>query len=269
MTGNPFYGLGIGVLVMMITGCDPANFPFANQNQNPPTNSETVTIVARDVEAPEVFRKTESGRWDGRPTLGGVWVAHTDVSQPERVIIRNTSNGQFVVGALYPRDEDGSAPFQVSAEAALALGIPAGAVQRLDVTALRPESAAEVDPAREAPSTNVGNTPQETTSEGPAPLGLETPTQPEVSTPQPAPDNINLPSKPYVQLGIFSVQANAQATVATLVGKGIPAKIVKMEINGKPFWRVIAGPAKSESEKNRLLQQIKGQGFSDAYFVSG
>ena len=43
-------------------------------------------LVERDVEAPGVFQVTEAGLWDGRPSLGGVWVAHPDVTEPERVI---------------------------------------------------------------------------------------------------------------------------------------------------------------------------------------
>ena len=37
------------------------------------------------VEAPDVFQVAEAGLWDGRPSLGGIWVAHPDVTQPERV----------------------------------------------------------------------------------------------------------------------------------------------------------------------------------------
>ena len=32
-----------------------------------------------DVLAPEVFQVREDGLWDGRPSLGGAWVAHPDV----------------------------------------------------------------------------------------------------------------------------------------------------------------------------------------------
>ena len=49
----------------------------------------SIKLVERDVEAPEVFQVTEKALWDGRPSLGGVWVAHPDSDQPERVIIRN------------------------------------------------------------------------------------------------------------------------------------------------------------------------------------
>ena len=55
----------------------------------------------RDIEAPEVFQASEAGLWDGRPSLGGVWIAHPEVKEPGRIIIRNEQNGQFVIGALF------------------------------------------------------------------------------------------------------------------------------------------------------------------------
>lgn len=95
---------------------------------------------ARDVEAPDVFSVSEAGLWDGRPSLGGVWVAHPDVSSPERVVIRNTSNGKSVTGALFRRERDVPGPrLQASSDAAAELGMLAGAPVKLSVVALRRE----------------------------------------------------------------------------------------------------------------------------------
>jgi hypothetical protein len=41
-----------------------------------PTPIGAAPLAERDVEAPEVFDVTDAGLWDGRPSLGGVWVAH-------------------------------------------------------------------------------------------------------------------------------------------------------------------------------------------------
>lgn len=103
-------------------------------------NADPTALTAgpRDSEAPEVFHVTDQGLWDGRPSLGGVWVAHPTVTDPERVIIRNEANGQYVVGALFRRERDNPGPqLQVSSDAAAALGMLAGSPARLDVTALR------------------------------------------------------------------------------------------------------------------------------------
>lgn len=94
--------------------------------------------VEEDVEAPEVFSVTEQGLWDGRPSLGGIWVAHPDVTDPERVLIRNAANGRTVVGALFRRETElPGPPLQVSSDAAAELQMVAGAPQELSVVALR------------------------------------------------------------------------------------------------------------------------------------
>jgi hypothetical protein len=124
--------IGLAVLA----GCeDGANFnPFQakpGQTAEGATKTSTVKLVERDVEAPGVFQVTDMGLWDGRPSLGGVWVAHPDVKDPERVIIRNTANSKFVIGALFRRERDNPGPaLQVSSDAANALGMLAGATKR-------------------------------------------------------------------------------------------------------------------------------------------
>lgn len=94
--------------------------------------------IERDVPAPEVFDLSESGLWDGRPSLGGVWVAHPTARDPERVVIRNPQTGAEVIGALFRRERENPGPrFQISSEAAQALGILAGQPAVIAVTALR------------------------------------------------------------------------------------------------------------------------------------
>ena len=119
------------------------------QSANPAMRQST-QLVERDVEAPDVFQITSQGLWDGRPSLGGVWVAHPTAVDPERVIIRNEANGKFVIGALFRRERENPGPaLQVSSDAAEALGLLAGAPVSLNVTALRREEA-PVAPVAEA-----------------------------------------------------------------------------------------------------------------------
>ncbi|MFK5997589.1 MAG: SPOR domain-containing protein [Rhodobacterales bacterium] len=155
------------ILSITLTACADGNIPslFKGNGQGgglfekkPATAAKTGTIgsiklVERDVEAPEVFQVTEKALWDGRPSIGGVWVAHPDSKQPERVIIRNKTNGKFVIGALFKRERDNPGPrLQLSSEAATALGVLAGAPTTLNVTALRRETVNVEDQAR-APAT--------------------------------------------------------------------------------------------------------------------
>ncbi|SFS05905.1 SPOR domain-containing protein [Yoonia litorea] len=98
------------------------------------------TLEERDVERPDLFEVSARALWDGRPSLGGVWVAHPDVDAPERVLIRNTENGEVIIGALFRRERLNPGPvLQVSSDAAEALGILAGAPTDLYVVALRRE----------------------------------------------------------------------------------------------------------------------------------
>ena len=110
----------------------------------------------REVEAPEVFQTTDSALWDGRPSLGGIWVASPDVVDPERVVILNPATGKSVNGALFRRErENPGPPLQVSSDAAEALGMLAGQPTKISVTALRkltdqPPAAAPATPAVDA-----------------------------------------------------------------------------------------------------------------------
>lgn len=100
----------------------------------------------RDVERPDIFSTTENALWDGRPSLGGIWVAHPDVTDPERAIIRNETNGQSIAGALFRRERTSPGPkLQLSSDAAAALNVLAGKPTEVSVVVVRQEEF-EVEP---------------------------------------------------------------------------------------------------------------------------
>lgn len=261
----------------LLAACDEQGkfaFPAANQAKGQAA-APTGPTVERDVEAPEIFSVTDDGLWDGRPSLGGVWVAHPDVNEPERVIVRNQTNGKFVVGALFRRERDIPGPsLQISSDAAAALGILAGAPTKLNVTALskvqEPASGAEtpafdatVDPA---PSVATATLDPVTTAAGEA-IDAAAP------TPAPAPKPVAPPqtsrlSKPFIQIGIFSIEANANRAAKQMRGAGLAPTVKQSEISGKTFWRVVVGPAATNAELTKILSTIKSEGFTDAYAVS-
>ena len=348
--------------------------------------------VERDIEAPEVFRLEESGLWDGRPSLGGVWVAHPSATDPERVLIRNDETGETVIGALFRRERENPGPrFQISSEAANALGILPGQPTTIHVTALRlqqveiepdpealagaeaeatdddaparaeavAEAAAEPDaesgaaetveiadaddPAprrgglfgflrRSAPETDTTAEPgaitetaldappaaeiaagaaAEATAAAPAADALTDPAvapptaaptadtaepaprerrglralftrstpaqtapEPETTTLIPTPEAeaaamapAAAPDRPFVQIGIFSVEGNATAARDRMRRAGLPAEIRRGRVDDRQFWRVVVGPAASENAQADLLRQTRGMGFDDAYAV--
>lgn len=284
-----------GVSILVLAGCEEgATFnPFKNLNANNKsaeageTSTEaSVKLVERDVEAPEVFQVTDEGLWDGRPSLGGVWVAHPDVIEPERVIIRNNDNSKFVIGALFRRERANPGPaLQVSSDAAAALGLLAGAPAELNVTALRREQAPDPDAAPaptvdpEAPedvevstldpvagaaaALDEADVAAEAT-EAPAPEAA-----PEVAAaPAAAPQSNSSLEKPFLQIGIFSVEQNANNTATAMRQAGMVPTVLEQSSQGKKFWRVIVGPAANKTERSTLLKKIKGVGFDDAYPVT-
>lgn len=287
--------LGTGIAV---AGCEEGQQPLGFLKRNDAGGAESAAprakgrMVERDVEAPEVFAVDGDGLWDGRPSLGGVWIAHPDVKDPERVIIRNTTNGKSVIGALFRRERDNPGPkLQVSSDTAAALGMLAGAPARLSVVALRREEGPpEGEAAPEtAPSDAAGAIGAEKIEAKPieeitsnaanaiaaagakpatppaAPVAVP-PTKPEakpVAAAEPAAG-----FKPYMQIGIFSQEANAKRAAEQLQKAGVAQSIRKEESQGKAFWRVLAGPAASAADRDVIVNKIKGLGYADAYAVS-
>ena len=238
-------------------------------------DTSTTKLVERDVEAPEVFQVTDSGLWDGRPSLGGVWVAHPDVKEPERVIIRNTKNSKFVIGALFRRERNNPGPsIQVSSDAASALGMLAGAPAQLNVTALRHEAQpTDAEEVAEAPATDL-TAPEsvEATTLDPVSTATaaieEAEATPPTPEPKPKPPQTSSLDKPYLQIGIFSVEENALNTAEAMRQNGMVPTVKKQSAKGKTFWRVIVGPAANKAERSALLRKVKGVGFADAYPVT-
>jgi cell division septation protein DedD len=272
---------------LAVTGCEEGGGGlFAARDAGGSDEAAAATgetrLVERDVEAPEVFQETAEGLWDGRPSLGGVWVAFPDVTDPERVIIRNEANGKFVIGALFRRErQNPGPPFQISSDAAAALDMLAGAPATLNVTALRRQevpiasegTARLEDPediettALDAPETDEGTA---IAGEAAAAIAsVETTAEAEASPAQsPAPAPASRLSNPHIQIGLFSVEENANRTGRNLRTEGIVPIVQKLTASGKDYWRVIVGPASTSAERAELLAKVKELGFTDAYFTT-
>jgi cell division septation protein DedD len=325
MTQTPLRNAAIALAAaILLVGCQAGQMDSppgtdTAEGEAPVARAATSTrLVDRDVEAPDVFQATDQALWDGRPSLGGVWVASPDAQDPERVIIRNPSNGKFVIGALFRRERMNPGPtLQISSDTAAALGILAGAPTSVQVTALRREAAAVeegptapiLDAAETVDTETLGAsavaaidraaTPVPTAAAAPAgeitatalaaPAAAAKPAKgkrrakeetapvpvaatpaeaapvaaaaaPAVAAPAPAPKGGQL-----IQIGIFSVEANAKRAVDTLAKSGLTARVLTETAKGKTFWRVVAGPGADAA----MLGKVKSAGFGDAYFVRG
>lgn len=272
-----------------LSGCEGLKNPFAKNGDSTEdgataTNETSVKLVDRDVEAPEVFQVTDEALWDGRPSLGGVWVASPDAVDPERVILRNPANGKFVIAALFRRERiNPGPPLQISSDAADALGILAGQPAKLNVTALRREEVPVTAPDATKPILDANETVETTSLDpvatasaaldkveatpSPAPVAAAPAPKPAAPKPAAAAKPAASGGKNLIQIGIFSVEANANRTSSTLGKAGIPAKVMKESSQGKTFWRVVAGPVDAAGRK-AMLTKVQGLGFTDAYFVS-
>lgn len=263
------------VMLLALAACQGTG-PFA---LSPRSEAQATRFVERDVEAPEVFQRTADGLWSGTPSFGGVWVAHADADAPERVIIRNEQNGAFVIGSLFRRDAEAEGPpFQISSDAAAALEAPAETPIPLNVTALRRENVAE-DGAGAAPQNSTDAQPadrspaeieaaQLSPPESSAGMASASSTAPQARPPRGALSSGGSSlSRPFVQLGLFAEEVNAQATADRLREAGVIPLVVQDESAGRTIWRVLAGPAQSVPERGALLETARGLGFADAYPV--
>ena len=179
------------------------------------------------------------------------------------------SADRFVIGALFRRERENPGPIlQVSSDAAAALGMVAGAPTELNVTALRREEVADPEPAPAAASTApTGEI--ETTAIDPisAAAAAIDEAEAEAASTAPAPQTSSL-DRPYIQIGIFSVESNAKNAAGQMRNAGLIPTVLAQSSNGKKFWRVVVGPAQSKSERSQLLKSVKATGFTDAYAVT-
>ena len=270
--------LAVGFGVLLLAGCDEAgNFNLlqpraGGQGATVESGSRAIRPGTRDVEAPEVFQATDAGLWDGRPSLGGVWLAHPEVKEPARVLIRNTTNGKFVIGALFQRQRALPGPaFQVSSDAASALGLIAGSPQLLNVTALRREEAPAGEAATNDTAPDVPTSDLEPVVGATAAIEAAEAADAVAPAPEPTPRSARAASslaKPFVQVGIFSIEENARSTATALRQAGMVPSVLDQTSQGNRFWRVVVGPSGSAADRAAMLNKIEGIGFADAYPVT-
>ena len=216
-------------VVSATTGCNPFSDKAKSSNVIAENNLD---------EKPTILNISASVIWDGSQSLGGNWISHPDVNSPERVLIKNNANGKLVLGAIFQQTKSikrGSAI--ISSDAARALGISKNEETEVYIVAVR-----------ETKNTETTQKPVNTLVE----KNIE--------------NKIKL-TKPFIQVGIFGVENNATKTRDILFQLGVPINTFEFEIKGKPYWRVVAGPASTSQIKQNMLTTIKSAGFTDAYFV--
>ena len=241
----------------LLSGCQEIGFLQNLVGGSFGAKKYSYNLIEQDVEAPDVFRTSEAGMWDGHSSLGGIWVAHPETDIPERVIIRNVSNKKFVIGALFRRDTESPGPRLVlSSEAAESLGVSAGVPANLTVVALRRRSLYQSGGTMQSAPKKANNTSSYLS------------TTPSVSPETPIKNERFDFESPFIQIGIFGVEKNAENTANYMHQIGIVPIIKTFKRNNRSFWRVLVGPVSTEDEQMTLLQKVRNVGFEDAYAVT-
>lgn len=222
------------------------------------------TLTEAEVLRPDIYDETDMGLWDGRPSIGGLWIAHPTVSQAERVRVTNLANNRTITGALFARDPSiPGPPFLMSGEAAATLGAEPGVPVQLNVVALRREiiepggvSSAALDGMVAAPAISEVQTTTPDTVVAVAP----------VTAPQTAPAPVQAAStldRPFIQVGAFAVQGNAQRLTEQLRQRGYSVQTAPLQGRTRTLTRVVVGPAATSAERDGLLQRLRADGFTD------
>jgi len=143
--------------------------------------------------------------------------------------------------------------------------------RRWNVTALRREQAAPAAPAAtsefDQPTDIAASTLDPIANAAAAIDAAEAAQTPTPSAVAPAAPS-GAPAKPFIQIGIFSIEANATRTADRLRSTGIVPTVLEQSSQGRTFWRVLVGPASTAAERSDLLTRVKAQGFADAYYVT-
>lgn len=134
-------------------------------------------------EEPKFLDISASVIWDGSQTLGGNWVSHPNIKSPERVLIKNTTNGKSVVGAVFQQTKNPNEGLAaISSDAAKALNISKNDDTKLQLVAIK-----MIENSKD-------------TADGTSRSVEKKPTS-----------NAKL-TKPFIQVGIFGVENNAVKT---------------------------------------------------------
>ena len=237
---------------------------LAVPEKSDPDGTSDATVTLRVVAAEAVDAARGVGQWSAGPVhlnlpyrepLSGPLPAWLDaaIAASAQAAGGGSVDDAAMSGALY-QGGGGIGSLDVADEA----GEMPVALDRGPRTVVVAGAAAAIDAAEAAASTAPA--PQATAVVAPPPSPAPAPT--------PAPARASGLEKPFIQIGIFSVEENARNTATAMRQAGMVPTVLEQNSQGKAFWRVIVGPATNASERSALLKKIQGIGFEDAYAVT-
>ena len=202
--------------------------------------------------------------------MNALTAAHRTLPMPSIVRVTNLENGRTLVVKVNDRG-----PFardriiDMSKRSATVLGFLKQGVTRVRVEILPEESRQFALIAGRKPftSSDLKRSPAKAKAPQAAPQSVNV-AQPQ---PEPAPEPAKTPNSAdllYIQVGAFSLQANARKIGDAIAKQGIPVIIAPLEQNGKTLFRVRAGPALTTQQAEALLVKIQSLGYDAAQIIS-
>lgn len=227
----------------------------------PPAARAHQTAKVEDVEQPDVFQATDLAMWDGRPTLGDIWISVPGALQPERVMIRNEDTGRTIKGAMFVRDHvpHAAPPIRLSPGAARALGVAPLETARISVTAIRRAPEISEDAPAIARSDSDPDVPR---ISGARPNAQSIPQAPAVSFI----DAYLAPSENddgYVEVAQAIDPDGASRVHDQLTAAAIPAEIQEDFMDGRSVFRVFASAGVDHGVLGGTLNAIRFAGSAE------
>ena len=197
--------------------------------------------------------------------MNALTAAHRTLPMPSIVRVTNLENGRTLVVKVNDRG-----PFardriiDMSKRSATVLGFLKQGVTRVRVEILPEESRQFALIAGRKPFTSSELKRSPAKAKAPQAVSVA---QPEPVKPQNPPDSTSTDLL-YIQVGAFSLQANARKIGDAIAKQGIPVIIAPLEQNGKTLFRVRAGPALTTQQAEALLVKIQSLGYDTAQIIS-
>ena len=105
------------IFALMLAGCSE-DFSLGDDplDESIVIEDGAAQTIETDIVETGAFSIQDTAIWDGRPTFGGIWIAHPDAETPERVRIRNEETGKEVIptgnnGAITMGTPDNADPY--------------------------------------------------------------------------------------------------------------------------------------------------------------
>jgi len=228
---------------------------------------------------PSLFQAEARTLWDGLPSMGGAWVAHPAAGAAMMVEATNLDTGRSLrLPMLRMSERAGRPPIQMSADAALRLGMAPGRLTPVRLIGLRamPEAPAprlsddgarndRDDGARDdaelagtaaRAAQDAAAAKNDAAAAKPIAAPMARPKAAALAEPTAAQD-----AAPYVQVAAFGDPANAAETARRFRARDLPA----FEMPAGGLRLVLLGPFDTMDAARRARDIAATDGFADAY----